>query len=207
MLFNLNIPEHNAKRDLTMKQQLRPAGNSPRAFLTLPDYLRPGLRLVFIGLNPGLLSAQQGKYYARTANRFWPALSASNFFGMPVRAGDERVLFEKGVGFTDVVKRASGQIDELASAEIMAGAKALRRKLKRYAPQLACFIGVTGYRWLFEVPARIKIALGLQSEKIGETHLYVLPSTSPATAHYSYAEIVAAFRECKLWLDNRGLSL
>ncbi len=175
--------------------------------MTLPDYVRPGLSLIFIGLNPGLLSAQQGKYYARTTNRFWPALSDSNFFGRSVRAGDERVLFGRGVGFTDVVKRASGQVDELSREEIKEGAKALRRKLRYYAPEFACFIGLTGYRWLFDLPARVKITIGLQGDKIGKTHLYVLPSTSSANAHYSFAEIVAAFRDCRRWLNKHGVLL
>jgi TDG/mug DNA glycosylase family protein len=187
------------------KQNTRGPRTAHENLLTLPDYLRPGLKLVFIGLNPGLYSARQGKYFARLTNRLWPALSASKFFGMKVQAGDERMLIEKGVGFTDVVKRASGQIDELSRAEIIAGAKALRRKLSRYAPQAACFIGLTGYRWLFDIPARTKVTIGPQDEMIGETLLYVLPSTSPANAHFSFDEIVAAFRGCKKWLTTKSI--
>ena len=99
---------------MTKHKTQRP-GTASRQFLTLPDYLRRGLKLVFIGLNPGLYSAQQKKYYARATNRFWPALSAANYFGRQLQPGDERMLFAKGVGFTDVVKRASGQIDELSA--------------------------------------------------------------------------------------------
>lgn len=173
--------------------------------LTLPDYLREGLKLVFIGLNPGLYSARQGKYFARKTNRFWPALSAAQLVGMQAGPGDERILFERGIGFTDVVKRASGQIDELAPEEIQKGARQLRRKLLRYAPTTACFIGITGYRWVCAVPPKTPVLPGPQPAQIGTTRLYVLPSTSPANAHFSLDEIVTEFRLMKSWLESEGL--
>ena len=188
-----------------LKGKLLSPRRSRQGDLTLPDYLRPGLKLVFIGLNPGHYSAQQGKYFARSTNRFWPALSASKFFGLQVKPGDERMLFEQGIGFTDIVKRASGQIDELTSLEIAAGAKILRRKLLRHSPQVAAFIGITGYRWLFNLPARTRVAIGPQLETIGETLLYVLPSTSPANAHFSLQEIIVVFRDFRKWLRMRNI--
>ena len=170
-------------------------------YLTLPDYLRPGLKLVFIGLNPGLYSAQAGKYFARKTNRFWPALSASHFFGREVKAGDEKFLFERGIGFTDVVKRATAQIDELTPEEIVAGAGILRRKIEKFSPTAACFVGLTGFRWVLQVPNKIKIIPGPQNEKIGATPIYVLPSTSPANAHFLLDSIVAEMRRLKFWLE------
>jgi TDG/mug DNA glycosylase family protein len=172
---------------------------------TLPDYLRPGLKLVFIGLNPGIYSARAGKYFARKTNRFWPALSASHFFGREVEAGDEKILFEQGIGFTDVVERATTQIDELAEDEIKAGAQKLRRKIKKFSPTAACFVGLTGFRWVFAVPNKIKVTPGPQQEQIGTTHLYVLPSTSPANAHYLFPQMVEEFRRFKFWLDNLNI--
>lgn len=175
--------------------------------LTLPDYLRDDLKLVFVGLNPGLYSAQQQQYYARKTNRFWPALSASRIVGSDVGPGAEAALFEKGIGFTDVVKRASGQIDELTPQEIQRGARHLRRKLARYAPQAACFVGLTGFRWFFDIPAKARVQPGPQSAQIGATRIYVLPSTSAANAHYALPEIVAEFRRLQEWLDAQGLTL
>ena len=174
--------------------------------LTLPDYLRPGLKLVFIGLNPGLYSARAGKYFARKTNRFWPALSASQFFGFEVAAGDEKTLFEKDIGFTDVVKRATAQIDELTQDEIVTGAKVLRRKLEKFSPAVACFIGLTGFRWVFEVPAKTKIICGPQREQIDDTRIYVLPSTSAANAHFPPAQIVEEFCRFKNWLNRLDIT-
>lgn len=173
--------------------------------LTLPDYLRPGLKLVFIGLNPGLYSARAGKYFARPTNRFWPALSGANFFGHEVKAGDEKFLFKRGIGFTDVVERATSQIDELAPAEIQAGVKILRRKIERMAPQIICFIGLTGFRWVFDVPAKVKVRPGPQPEMLGVSRIYVLPSSSPANAHFPLEKIVAECRRLKMWLAEIGV--
>ncbi|MDZ7269085.1 MAG: mismatch-specific DNA-glycosylase [candidate division KSB1 bacterium] len=173
--------------------------------LTLPDYLRPGLQLLFIGLNPGRYSAQTGKYFARPSNRFWPALSASGLLGGSVQAGDEAMLLERGIGFTDVVKRATGQIGELTAQEIAAGARALRRKLERHAPRVACVIGVSGMRWLFALPQRERIEPGPQPWRIATTVFYLLPSTSPANAHYRREQIVAEFRRCANWLAAHGI--
>jgi len=176
------------------------------AFLTLPDYLRQDLKLVFIGLNPGLYSARAGKYFARKTNRFWPALSASGLVGKEVMAGDEKILFELGIGFTDVVKRATAQIDELSKEEIVAGAQLLRKKIERYSPAVACFIGLSGFRWAFDVPSKASIKPGPGEKKIGNTRLYVLPSASSANAQFSLDEIVAEFCRLKSWLASMGIA-
>jgi TDG/mug DNA glycosylase family protein len=175
--------------------------------LTLPDYLRPGLKFVFIGLNPGLYSARAGKYFARNTNRFWPALSAARVFNREVKAGDEKILFEQGIGFTDVVKRATAQIDELARNEIMAGAKILRDKIEKFSPAAACFVGLMGFRWVFQMPNKIKITPGPQNQKIGTTPIYVLPSTSAANAHYLFPKVVDECRRMKMWLAEIGVTL
>ncbi len=177
-------------------------GQHLTGLLTLPDYLRPGLKLVFIGLNPGLYSARAGKYFARPTNRFWSALSLSQLVGMNVGPGDERLLFEKGIGFTDVVKRATGQVSELTRDEIATGAAALRRKLEERSPAVACFVGLTGYRWVFGIPVKTPVRPGLQTEAIGSVRVWVLPSTSPANAQFSFDDIAEAFRQLKSSLED-----
>lgn len=164
----------------------------------LPDYLRPGLDLVFVGLNPGRYSAEVGHYFARPQNRFWSALSASGLVPHPVGPDDDASLLDRGIGFTDVVRRPTGGIDELARDEFKAGAKTLRQKLLRYQPRVVCFVGLTGYQMCFEAPPTV----GLQTERLGHSRIFVIPSTSPRNTRYSLNDITRALRELRRALDD-----
>lgn len=165
-------------------------------FDTLPDYLDRGLDLVFVGINPGLYSVRQGHYFARTTSRFWPALSASKL-SAPIRQKlgtdvlkpeHDSVLLRFGIGLTDVIKRPSANAGELNPNDFMEWSPGLLEKLKRYAPRVACFHGLTGFRpflrFALKVTDRIP-ALGAQPEVIGSTRLYVVPNPSPANAHFT----------------------
>src|SRR3954468_22904280 len=89
--------------------------------LTLPDVLRPGLDVLFCGINPGLYSAATGFHFARPGNRFWPALHRSGFTPTLLRAAEQKTLLGYGLGITNVVARASARADELTPAEMLAG--------------------------------------------------------------------------------------
>jgi double-stranded uracil-DNA glycosylase len=152
---------------------------------------------VFIGINPSLYSVQQGHYFARRTNRFWPSLSRSRL-SEPVRRalGVERLepqhdaaLLDFGIGFTDVVKRPTARADELSPAEFAAGVAGLLTKLAAVQPRIACFHGMMGYRpfHLVHTPSAPKPELGLQPHNIGRTRLFVVPNPSPANAHASPA--------------------
>jgi TDG/mug DNA glycosylase family protein len=98
-----------------------------------------------------------------------------------------------GFGFTDVAKRPSARASDLTQAEFMAGIDELLTKLKRYAPRVACFHGLMGYRFVHRVIASDKPtpALGLQQTTLGGTHVFVVPNPSPANAHFTPAEQTA----------------
>jgi TDG/mug DNA glycosylase family protein len=165
---------------------------------TLPDYLREGLDIVFVGLNPGLYSAQVGHYFAYKHNRFWPALSASGLVPEPVGPEDDARLLEWGIGLTDVVKRPTRGIHELTPGEFHRGAKALREKIERCKPRIVCFVGFTGY----QVCCGNGSSTGQQADRFGGAHVFVIPSTSPRNAHYSLEAIVAALRDLKEYRDG-----
>jgi TDG/mug DNA glycosylase family protein len=166
---------------------------------TLPDLLRDGLDVVFVGINPGLYSAAQGHYFARRTNRFWPAFSRSTLsrnarLGLELATlGPEHdaTLLAYGFGFTDVVKRPTGNAAELASGELAAGAPHLLEKLARHRPLVACFHGLTGYRpfahAVFADDEGVP-ALGLQPRGLVETRIFVVPNPSPANAHFTAAD-------------------
>lgn len=158
---------------------------------TLPDYLAPGLNIVFVGLNPGSYSVEAGHYFARPHNRFWPALSASGLVTHSVSPEDDAGLLKQGIGFTDLVKRPTRGIDQLSRDEYKAGAEVLKRKLLHFQPKVACFVGLTGYKICFNPNA----VVGLQAERLGRTDLFVIPSTSPRNARYSLDAITRALNE------------
>ena len=161
---------------------------------TLPDLLREGLAIVFVGINPSVYSARQGHYFARKTNRFWPALSRSVLSAAArqgigvemLRPDHDAALLDYGFGFTDVVKRPTGNAAELGPEEFKAAVPSLLGKLEAYRPRLACFHGVTGYRPFHRIvfpKALERPALGLQAERLGTTLIAVVPNPSPANAH------------------------
>jgi TDG/mug DNA glycosylase family protein len=163
--------------------------------MTLPDLLRPGLDLVFIGINPSVYSTEQGHYFARKTNRFWPAFSRS-ILSEPARRAlgvellepsHDAVLLDHGIGFTDVVKRPTARADELEPEEFAAATRDLVAKLETFQPRIACFHGMMGYRPFVRMyaPALPKPELGEQMLRIGRTRLFVIPNPSPANAHAS----------------------
>ena len=177
-----------------------PAGSDAA---TLPDYLRPGLDIVLIGLNPSTYSVQQGHYFANPRNRFWRALSASGLAGRPVGPQDDASLLDASIGFTDLVKRATPQAAGLTAADYRRDAPLLQAKLEEYAPAIACFHGLMAYRafrrYTGDAGPRDPIELGRQEQRIGDSHVFVLPNPSPANARYSLDDLTAWYRQLGEW--------
>lgn len=169
---------------------------------TLPDLLAPGLELVFVGINPSTYSVERGHYFSRKTNRFWPAFSRSRLserarteLGLPALGPEhDRALLAHGIGFTDVVKLATGNAGEIPPGAFEASTPQLLRRLRRFAPGVACFHGLTGFRPFLRLGLGIDrrdVALGPQPEVIGDTRLFVVPNPSPANAHFTLADQTA----------------
>ena len=157
---------------------------------TLPDVLKPGLRVLFCGINPGLWSAATGHHFARPGNRFWPALHRSGFTPRQLRPDEQDQLPGYGLGLTNLVPRASARADELSRAELAEGGVALRAKIEEYRPRWLAVCGVVAYRTAFGDRAA---KVGRGREPVGETHVWVLPNPSGLNAHYSLDQIAAEF--------------
>lgn len=159
----------------------------------LPDYLKPGLDVVFVGINPGEYSAKVGHYFARKTNRFWPAVNQAGLFNPPLDALHDYMALEQGIGFTDVVKRATANAAMLGVEDWRKGAPALRDRLLRYAPRIVSFNGMTGYRNYLKYGEGIDekaLQFGLQPRDIGASKVFVVPSPSPANAAYLLNDMV-----------------
>lgn len=164
----------------------------------LPDYLAPNLEIIFIGLNPGTYSDKMGHYFARSTNLFWSALYEANLVKERLTPQDDVRMNEFGFGLTDLVPRVTPNIDSLTRAEFIAGGEMLRAKILRFAPRIACFVGVTGFRHAFNPRAQ----LGAQSSPVwGKTKLFIVPSTSPRNAYYR-PQIIDWFKQLKLLHDS-----
>lgn len=184
----------------------------PRASATLPDLLAPGLDLVFVGINPSTYSVARGHYFARATNRFWPAfsrsvLSARARSGLRVdalRPEHDRALLAHGIGFTDVVKLATGNAAAIPPRAYAEWTPRLLRRLRRAAPRVACFHGLTAYRPFLRLGLGIErreVALGPQPESIGATSLFVVPNPSPANAHFTPADQTAWYDRLAAFLS------
>src|ERR1043166_518360 len=160
----------------------------------LRDRIHPGVRILFVGINPGMRSEAIGHHFAGYSNRFWKLLYESRIVSEPIRAEDDDRLPEWGLGITNLVARATPGIDSLRPDEYIAGAQILRKKVKRYKPPIVALVGVTVFRSLFEVRDDVRVKLGLQRELLESARVFVLPNPSGRNANFTHAEMRAAFR-------------
>ena len=162
----------------------------------LPDYLRPGLKVIFVGYNPGLRSAQLGRYYAGRGNQFWPFLGRVGLVPAGWTFRDDARLVDVGLGLTDLVKQPSRSANQLRAEHFRSGRPVLRRKLLRYRPAAVAFVG----KGVFERFTGQQTHLGPQAEKLAGARVFVLPSTSGANASLSPAQKLRYFRQLARWL-------
>src|SRR5690242_4257014 len=112
----------------------------------VPDLLAPDLRVLFVGINPGLYSGAVGHHFARPGNRFWPVLHAAGFTDRLLSPFGERELLAAGLGITNLVARTTASAAELARDELVRGAGRLEAKVRRHRPRHVAFLGLDAYR-------------------------------------------------------------
>ena len=175
---------------------------APSVLPLLRDRIRPGVRVLFVGINPGVRSALTGHHFAGFSNRFWKLLHDSGLVPEPISYEDDDRLPEWGYGITNIVPRPTPGIDTLERHEYVAGRRSLRRKILRYRPEVVAMVGVTVFRAMFP-ERRDAVSLGLQTERIGDSRVFVLPNPSGRNANFSYAEMVAAYRRLARFVRGR----
>jgi len=178
---------------------------------TIPDVLPepddPPLRVLFCGINPGLVSAATGHHFARPGNRFWPVLHGAGFTPRLLRPDEQHLLPALGLGITNIAPRATARADELSTAELVAGGARLRVLVGDLRPVALGVVGITAYRVAFAAP---QAAIGpqppvdycsLSPERPpvgGATLVWALPNPSGLNAHWSLAAMVAEFARFRL---------
>jgi double-stranded uracil-DNA glycosylase len=167
--------------------------NAQGGYAPLRDRIAADVRVLFVGINPGIRSSETGHHFAGFSNRFWKLLYDSRLVPEPIGYEDDDRLPEWQYGITNVVARPTPGMDTLRPEEFAAGRLVLRRKVLRYTPAIVVAVGITVFRAMF--PAhRGPVKLGLQAETIGDSRVFVLPNPSGRNANFSYAEMLAAFR-------------
>ncbi len=149
--------------------------------------------MLFVGINPGVRSAQTGHHFAGFSNRFWKLLYESRLVPEPIDFRDDDRLPEWGYGITNIVARPTPGIDTLRPEEYVAGRLRLRRKVLKYRPLIVALVGVTVFRAMFP-ERRDAVRLGRQAERIGDSAVFVLPNPSGRNANFTYAEMLGAFQ-------------
>ena len=148
----------------------------------VPDLIAPGLKVLMVGINPGLYSGVTGLHFARPGNRFWPALHLGGITPRRLQPAEEQELLKLGYGITAMVRRATATAQELRPEEYREGARQLEEKVRTYRPKLVCFLGIGAYRTGFGRP---KAQLGLQAETLAGVPVWVLPNPSGLNAHFT----------------------
>ena len=157
-----------------------------------------GLRVLFVGINPSLRSAEVGHHFARPGNRFWPTFHAAGFTPRRLRPDEDAELPVHGIGVTNIAFRPTREAAEITREELRAGAVELERIVRRHRPRLVAVVGLTAYRAAFDRP---KAVMGLQDEAIGGRPVWVLPNPSGLNAHYKPADFARLYAEARAYAE------
>lgn len=167
--------------------------------VTVPDLLPDGeLKLLFVGINPGLWTAAVQTHFAHPVNRFYPALCEAGIITQRVdptagtTSAEREHITRRGIGICNLVQRATARADELSKGELIEGAGALVELVQSRRPLVIAVAGITAYRVAF---ARPKATEGRQSETIGDSILWVVPNSSGLNAHETIASLAIKYAE------------
>jgi double-stranded uracil-DNA glycosylase len=165
---------------------------------SVPDLVGPGLKLLFVGINPGLWTAATQTHFAHPGNRFYPALRLAGIVdrdldrGQPMTDQDRAYVVDRGIGITNLVNRATARAGELAPAELRAGRSRLEEFVARHQPLIVAVAGVTAYRVAFAAP---KAKEGEQAARLVGAQVWVVPNPSGLNAHETITSLAEAYAE------------
>jgi TDG/mug DNA glycosylase family protein len=171
---------------------------SPTVETSVLDVLGPGIRAVFCGINPGRASAAAGAAFANPRNDFWRLLNAAGFTPRQLAPSEQDLLLEFGYGLTNAARRTTRGSGELRAADFAGAAERLADMAEDLHPVGIAFVGKAAYQGTY----RERPDLGLQERRLGDTLLFVLPSTSPANAAVPWDERLRWFRAFRELLEE-----
>jgi len=167
--------------------------------------LCPRPRILFVGINPSLRSAEVGHHFAGPGNPFWRLLHASGLVPGPLTYEDDVRLPGWGLALTNIVPRATREASELRREEFVEGQRTLARLIARLRPKVVAFVGTTVYRAFFG--PRVSGGAGPKPERIGEARVFVLPNPSGRNAVYpGFRDKLVWFEELKRYAESEQAS-
>lgn len=179
---------------------------------TVDDLLPSRLKLLFVGINPGLWTAAVNAHFARPGNRFWPALYRAGITSREIDAScglsdvDRRELVRKGIGISNICPIATARADELTKDQLREGGIALRTLIRKTEPNVVAVLGVTAFR---QAIGNAKVAIGKVDTDFEGAELWVLPNPSGLNAHETIDSLARCYGEAAraagLALSDRGL--
>jgi double-stranded uracil-DNA glycosylase len=165
---------------------------------SLPDLVGARLKLLFVGINPGLWTAATQTHFAHPGNRFYPALRLAGIVdrdldrGEPMSEEDRGYLIGRGIGITNLVNRATARAAELSPTELQAGRTRLENFVAMHQPAVVAVAGVTAYRIAFGNP---KARLGEQPDRLAGAQVWAVPNPSGLNAHETISSLAQAYAE------------
>jgi double-stranded uracil-DNA glycosylase len=161
----------------------------------LPDIIAKHLKVLFCGINPGMLAASTGHHFAGRNNRFWRVIHLAGFTPEEITPQEDRRMLEYGYGLTTVVKRPTASADQLSPAEFTAAAADFKQKIARYQPRLVAFLGKAAYSGFSD---QRDITWGLQPTEMAGASIWVLPNPSGRNRAFSLDHLVETYRQLYL---------
>lgn len=159
--------------------------------MVVPDVIDHDLRVLFVGVNPGVRSGETKHHFAHPSGRLWKALQAAGFTPEVLNSAEEEKLLEYRLGLTNLVHRPTPSANLLRAEELRAGATQLKRKACLYKPQWIAILGVVAYRLAFDEPRAV---VGPQERTLCSSWLWVLPGPTGRNAHYPLANLIDEFK-------------
>jgi len=160
----------------------------------LPDILIPNPRILFVGINPSLRSAEVGHHFASPGNPFWKLLYAAKLVPEPLTCEQDDRLVEFGLALTNLCQRPTRSAAELSTEEMARGRTLLARKIARVNPQIVAFVGISIYRHFFKIAA--SNGAGAKPQKIGAAQVFALPNPSGLNASFP------GFKDKLVWFER-----
>ena len=169
---------------------VRAADLSAAAGRTVPDLVRPGLRVLLVGINPSLWSGATGHHFANPSNRLWPVLHAAGWTPRRLDPSETDALLDAGIGITNLVRRATARADELTDDEVRAGLPAVEALAARWEPARVAFLGLGAYR---VATGDRTAAVGPLAREVGGRPAWLLPNPSGLNAGWQLPRLVEAY--------------